>query len=106
MRVRRFVGVSFGECGEMLREGWREFFALLMYFKAFAPAWPTRTKLVRTSKQMLLLVPAALIFFSSFAQAGSDQQISFRVVAFALIFSACIAVSWFVAGVILGGIPP
>src|SRR5579864_3611914 len=106
MRVRRFVGVSFGECGEMLREGWREFFALLMYFKAFAPAWPPRAKLFRTGKQMLLLVPAALIFLSSFAQAGSDQQISFRVVALALIFSACIAVSWFVAGVILGGIPP
>src|SRR5579864_5511211 len=42
MRLSRFAGVSFGEIGEVLREEWRKFFTLLMYFKAFAPAWPAR----------------------------------------------------------------
>src|SRR5579864_5282526 len=106
MRLSRFAGVSFGEIGEVLREEWRKFFTLLMYFKAFAPAWPARTKLYRTGRKMLLPAPTVFIFLSSFAQAGTVQQISFHVVTLALMFSACIAISWFVAGVILGTIPP
>ncbi|HEY6248591.1 MAG TPA: hypothetical protein VI685_01445, partial [Candidatus Angelobacter sp.] len=102
----QLIRLSFDEIREMLRAGWREFFALAMYFKTFAPSWPERTKLYRAGRQLLLLVPAALIFLSSFAQAGTDQQISFPVVMLALIFAACIAVSWFVAGLILGAIPP
>src|SRR5579864_8979044 len=106
MRVYRFAHVSLGEVREMLRDGWREFFALTVYLKMFSPSMPTGPGLRRAGRQMLLLVPAALIFISSFAQAGADQRISFRLITVALIFAACAAVSWLVATLILGTIPP
>ncbi|HEY6349654.1 MAG TPA: hypothetical protein VI636_09615, partial [Candidatus Angelobacter sp.] len=106
MRVRRFRGMSLAEVREVLRDGWRECFALAMYLKMFAPSRPTGPGLRRVGRQMLLPVPAALIFLSSFAQAGADQRISFRLIAVALIFAVCAAVSWLVATLILGTIPP
>ena len=97
MRVRRFTGMSLAEVREVLRDGWRECFALAMYLKMFTPSWPTGPGLRPVGSQMLLLVPTALIFLSSFAQAGADQRISFRLITVALIFAVCTAVSWLVA---------
>lgn len=105
MRMSRFMGMGFGKVKEMLRDGWREFVALEMYLKMFAPPWPTRSSLCRLGRQTLLLIPVALIFISSFAQVGADQNISFHLITLALIFAACIAVSWFLAGVSLGTLP-